>query len=346
MYVDMKLAKPAPGTTSLDGLAQEGRRAERDGYAAVWSAESSGDPFLPLVPAAQSTGNLMLGTAVAVAFARNPMSLAYTAHHLQLLSGGRLLLGLGSQVRSHIERRFGMPWSNPAPRMREFVEALRAIWTAWQTGAELDFRGEFYTHTLMTPFFAPEPSLWGPPKVYLAALGDRMTEVAGAVCDGLLPHPFTTERFLRERTLPTLAKGMSESDRDPAEFSVSLSGLVATGATEQDMARAVAAVRRQIAFYGSTPAYQSVLASHGWEDLGHELTTLSKSGGDDRWQRMGDLIDDDVLNTFAVVAEPDRLGAAVRNRFGDLVQRFSFYAPYDHDPAIWLPAVAELNRSR
>ncbi|MCX0272826.1 TIGR03617 family F420-dependent LLM class oxidoreductase [Nocardia zapadnayensis] len=346
MYVDVKLAKPAPGATSLERLAQEGRRAEREGYAAVWSAESSGDPFLPLVPAAQSTGNLMLGTAVAVAFARNPMSLAYTAHHLQLLSGGRLLLGLGSQVRSHIERRFGMPWSNPAPRMREFVEALRAIWTSWQTGAALDFRGEFYTHTLMTPFFAPEPSPWGPPKVYLAALGDRMTEVAGTVCDGLLPHPFTTERFLRERTIPTLAKGLASSARDPAEFSISLSGLVATGSTEQDMARAIAAVRRQIAFYGSTPAYQSVLALHGWEDLGRELTTLSKSADDNRWQRMGDLIDDEVLDTFAVVAEPDRLGAAVRNRFGDLVQRFSFYAPYDHDPAIWLPAVAELNRSR
>lgn len=338
MQVDVKLAKPGAGT-GLNELAEEGRRAEREGYAALWSAESSGDPFLPLVPAAQSTEKLELGTAIAIAFARNPMSLAYTAHHLQLLTGGRLLLGLGSQVKPHIERRFGMPWSSPAPRMREYVEALRAIWTCWQTGDPLDFRGEFYSHTLMTPFFAPEPSPWGPPKIFLAALGDRMTEVAGAVCDGLLPHPFTTERFLRERTLPILTK----SGRDLADFSISLSGLVVSGATEEDMARAAAGVRRQIAFYGSTPAYQSVLALHGWEDLGHELTALSKSGDDDRWQRMGELIDDEVLNAFAVVAEPDRLGAAVRDRFGHLVQRFSFYAPYDHDPAIWLSAVAELD---
>ncbi|MFI7670722.1 TIGR03617 family F420-dependent LLM class oxidoreductase [Nocardia sp. NPDC049526] len=343
MYVDVKLAKPAPGTDSLDALAEEGRRAESEGYDALWSAESSGDPFLPLVPMAQSTGHLKLGTAVAVAFARNPMSLAYTAHHLQLLSGGRLLLGLGTQIKPHIERRFGMPWSNPARRMREFVDALHAIWTCWQTGGPLDFHGEFYTHTLMTPFFAPEPSRWGPPKVYLAAVGDRMTEVAGAVCDGLLPHPFTTERFLRERTVPTLQKGRQNAGRDLRDFSISLSGLVVTGATEEDMARAAAAVRDQIAFYGSTPTYQPVLALHGWEELGRELTRLSKGEDDDRWRRMGELIDDEVLDTFAVVAEPDRLGAAVQARFGDLVERFSFYAPYDHDPAIWLPAVAELN---
>src|SRR5207302_7581396 len=250
-----------------------------------------------------------------------------------------------SQVKPHIERRFGMPWSHPAPRMREFVEAMRAIWSCWQTGGKLDFRGEFYSHTLMTPFFAPEPSPWGPPKIFVAAVGDRMTEVAGAVCDGLLPHPFTTERFLRERTIPTLKRGLVQSGRALGEFSISLSGLVVSGKTEEDMARAAAGVRRQIAFYGSTPAYHSVLAHHVWPDLGTELTALSKSADPDRWRRMGDLVDDEVLGTFAVVAEPDRLGAAVHARFGDLVDRFSFYAPYDHDPAVWLPAVAELNSS-
>ncbi|WP_433602366.1 TIGR03617 family F420-dependent LLM class oxidoreductase [Nocardia sp. CA-135953] len=344
MYVDLKLPQPRQ-RQGLAELAEAGRRAEHQGYDALWSAESAGDPFLPLVPAAQSTEHLRLGTAVAVAFARNPMSLAYTAHHLQVLSGGRLLLGLGSQVKPHIERRFGMPWSKPAARMHEFIEALRAIWTCWQTGSDLDFRGEFYSHTLMPPFFAPDPSPWGLPKIYLAAVGGRMTEVAGAVCDGLLPHPFTTERFLRVQTIPMLEKGRRKSGRDLTDFSVSLSGLVVTGETEEDMTRAAAGVRRQIAFYGSTPAYQDVLSLHGWEDLGTELIARSKSDDADRWERMGDLIDDEILNTFAVVAEPDRLGAAVHARFGGLVERFSFYAPYDHDPAIWLPAVAELNAS-
>lgn len=343
MKTDVKLPKlssvPRP---ALAELATIGRTAQERGYHGLWSAESANDPFLPLVAVAAATTHLEIGTAITVAFSRNPMSLASTAHDLQQLSEGRFLLGLGSQIRPHIERRFSMPWSNPSARMSEFVAAMRAIWSAWNTGEKLDFRGQFYSHTLMTPFFSPEPSPWGPPKVYLAAVGDRMTEVAGAVCDGLLPHPFTTERYLREHTLPIVLRGLSGAGRDTADFSVSLSGLVVSGRTEEEMATAARAVRDQIAFYGSTPAYHTVLEEHGWADLGHELTALSKSDGDDRWRKMGDLIYDEVLHAFAVVAEPERLGSAIRERFGDVLDRFSFYAPYDHDPEIWLPAVEEL----
>ncbi len=344
MHVDIKLPKPETmGAKRLQALAAAGIEAERDGYDALWSAESTGDPFLALMPALQTTERLEVGTAIALAFSRNPMSLAYSAHDLQLLSQGRFLLGLGSQVKPHIERRFGMPWSKPAARMLEFIQAMRAIWDCWNTGEKLDFRGEFYNHTLMTPFFAPEPSPWGPPKVFLAAVGDKMTEVAGTVCDGLLPHPFTTERFLREQTLPVVRRGLATAGRSFADFSVNLSGMVATGRTDEQMARARDGVRRQIAFYGSTPAYRSVLDIHGWTELGAELTAMSKSEDPDRWKQMGGLIDDEVLDAFAIVAEPDQLGPAIEARFGDVVDRFSFYAPYEHDPAIWLPAVEHLN---
>jgi probable F420-dependent oxidoreductase len=341
--IDTKLTWPGDGRPSLSGFAEQGREAEAAGYRGLWTAESAHDPFLPLVSAAQATSTLELGTAIAVAFARNPMTLAYTAYDLQTLTGGRFLLGLGSQVRPHIERRFDMPWSQPAARMREFVEAMRAIWSAWATGDRLNFRGDFYSHTLMTPFFTPPPSPCGPPAVYLAAVGDLMTEVAGAVCDGLLPHPFTTARYLRERTLPAVERGLAASGRSAEKFTVSLSGLVVSGKTEEQMAEASRAVREQIAFYGTTAAYRGVLELHGWGDLGYQLNALSRSDSEDRWTRMAELIDDDVVNAFAVVAEPDRLGPAIAERYGDVVDRFNFYAPYEHDPDLWTPAIEYLS---
>ncbi|MEU7811684.1 TIGR03617 family F420-dependent LLM class oxidoreductase [Pseudonocardia sp. NPDC049154] len=343
MKVDTKLT--TDGRT-LVGVADETRAAVADGYDGVWSTESRHDPFLPLVSAAAAAQGVQLGTAVAVAFARSPMTLAQTAHDLQVLTGGRFLLGLGSQVKAHIERRFGMPWGRPAARMKEYVSALHAIWDAWNTGAKLDFRGDFYTHTLMTSFFSPEPSEAGPPTVYLAAVGEHMTRVAGEVCDGLMPHPFTTERYLRERTLPAVQAARESVGRSAEGFSISLQGLVVTGRTEEEIAEAVRGTRRQIAFYGSTPAYRPVLELHGWEHLGDELNTLSRSESEDRWQRMGELVDDEILHTFAVVAEPDRLGDAVRARFGGLVDRFSFYAPYKHEPRIWRPAIDSLTATQ
>lgn len=333
----------------IDGRLQAtSYRAQRDtalrheavGYSGLWTSESKHDPFLPLMVAGEHTTRLELGTAIAVAFARTPMTVAYTAHDLQCLSGGRFLLGLGTQVRPHIERRFAMPWSHPARRMREFIEALRAIWASWNDGADLDFRGEFYSHTLMTPFFAPPPSPTGPPEVHLAAVGEQMTELSGEVADGLLVHAFTTERYLRERTLPALERGMAKAGRVRADLALSIPGLVAAGPTEEAMAAAVRKTRDQIAFYGSTPAYRSVLEFHGWDDLAVALHELSRSADPERWRTMGTLIDDEVLTTFAIVAEPDQVAAAIAARFDGLIDRFSFYTPYEVDERMWDPVVA------
>ncbi|GAA1282017.1 LLM class F420-dependent oxidoreductase [Pseudonocardia aurantiaca] len=328
--------------TGLAELAKEARDREAAGYDGLWSFEGPHDPFLPLMPVAEHTARIAVGTAIAVAFARNPMSMAYVAHDVQVHSEGRFLLGLGSQVKPHIERRFAMPWSRPAARMREYVSALRAIWSAWETGERLNFHGDFYSHTLMTPFFSPEPSPWGPPQVYLAAVGDQMTRTAGEVCDGLQPHAFTTRRYLEEQTLPIVQEGLAASGRSLAGFSISFSGFVVSGTNEEEMAAAARGTREQIAFYGSTPSYRKVLDLHGWGALGDELNKLSRGSDPARWQRMGELVDDEVLQAFAVVAEPDRLGAALLERFGGLVDRFTFYAPYPHADDLFARATEEL----
>ena len=342
MKVDGKLGAREVGGGRLAGGAartaaviDEARRHEKAGYDGLWSSESAHDPFLPLLLAAEHTEAMELGTAIAVAFARSPMQLAYTAHDLQAYSGGRFTLGLGSQVKPHIERRFCMPWSHPAPRMREFVLALRAIWSAWNDGTKLDFRGDFYSHTLMTPFFSPPPAPGGAPGVFLAAVGEAMTEVAGEVADGLLAHAFCTERYLREVTIPALGRGLASSGRSRADVEVSLLAMIATGRTEEEMTRAVAGTRAQIAFYGSTPAYRGVLDLHGWAGLGDELNSLSRSSREDKWEAMGELIDDDVLHAFAVVAEPAGVAAEIRRRFGGLIDRVSFYSPYETGPEAW-----------
>ena len=273
------------------------------------------------------------------------MTPATMANDVQLLSKGRLLLGLGSQIKPHIEKRYSMPWSHPAARMREYILAMRAIWAAWQDGSKLEFRGEFYTFTLMTPFFSPGPNPFGPPKVFLAAVGPLMAEVAGEVADGLLVHGFTTERYLREVTLPALERGQAKAagadGRPPGDrsgFQVSYPGLVVTANTDAERETAAAAVKAQIAFYGSTPAYRPVLELHGWGDLQPELNSLSKRG---EWAAMADLISDEVLDTFAVVAPPEEVARRVRERFGDVVDRFSFYAPYKFDPETWRRMLAD-----
>jgi probable F420-dependent oxidoreductase len=325
------------GTT--EGVGAMAKAQEDSGYDGIWTAETSHDPFFPLLLAAESTDTIELGTGIAVAFARSPMTTAMTANDLQLASKGRFLLGLGSQIKPHIEKRFSMPWSHPAPRMREFVLAMRAIWDSWNNGTKLDFRGEFYSHTLMTPFFNPGPNPYGPPRVFLAAVGEKMTEVCGEVCDGMLVHGFSTERYIREVTLPALERGFKAANRDRSDFQLSIPAFVVTGATDEDTARADAAVRNQIAFYGSTPAYKGVLELHGWNDLQPKLNSLSKEG---KWAEMGQSISDDVLDAFAVVAPPDKVAAGLRGRFGDVLDRISFYAPYGGDRDLWMSIVNEL----
>jgi probable F420-dependent oxidoreductase len=319
------------------GVIETAKEAERVGYDGLWSAETSHDPFLPLALAAEHTEHIKLGTGIAVAFARNPMTLANVANDLQTLSKGRFMLGLGSQIKPHIEKRFSMPWSHPAPRMREMVLAIRAIWASWADGSRLAFRGEFYRHTLMTPMFDPGPNPFGNPPIFVAAVGERMAEIAGEVADGLLAHGFTTERYLREVTVPALERGLAKSGRDRSAVEISYPGIVVTGADEAGFAAATKAVKTQLAFYGSTPAYRPVLELHGWGDLETELNTLSKRG---MWDEMANLIDDDMLNTFAVVGELDDIAGLVRGRFEGLVDRFNFYAPYPMAPQRWAEVLA------
>jgi probable F420-dependent oxidoreductase len=294
-------------------------RAERDGFDGFGAAESKHDVFTALTLAARATETITLQSGIAVAFARNPMSMAVLANDLQLISRGRFQLGLGSQVQAHIERRFAMPWGRPAARMAEFVAAVRAIWDAWRTGERLSFRGEFYRHTLMTDFFNPGRNPYGNPPILLAAVGERMTAVAAQVADGLLVHPLTSADYLRERTRPML--------RDAREgFSVSLSAFVVLGEDDKARSRAEQAVKAQIAFYASTPSYRPVLELHGWGELADQLNHLSRRQA---WSEMADLITDDVLDTFAVGGDVAR---GLRDRFTGLVDRISFYTPYEVAP--------------
>ena len=328
-------------STGLTGIASSATENEKAGYDGLWSAETAHDPFFPLLLAAEHTSRVELGTGIAVAFARNPMNLAQIAYDLQAYSGGRFILGLGSQIKPHITKRFSMEWSSPAARMREMIVAIRAIWDCWNDGTALDFRGDFYTHTLMTPFFNPGPNPHGNAKIFLAGVGERMTEVAGETCDGFLCHGFTTERYLREVTMPALERGLTTSGRTLADLEISGPAFVVTGTTEEEMAASMKGVRQQIAFYGSTPAYRGVLELHGWGELQTELNALSKQG---EWVTMGELIDDEMVDAFAVVAEPEQLAAELHARYGDIVDRISFYAPYRSDPERWRQVLADLKQ--
>jgi probable F420-dependent oxidoreductase len=321
----------------LGSMGQRAAAMEQLGYDGLLTAETQHNPFLPLALAAEHTEHLELATGIAVAFARNPMDLAHIGHDLQAFSRGRFILGLGSQIKPHIEKRFSMPFSHPAPRMREFILAMRAVWACWEEDVPLRFEGEFYRHTLMTPFFNPGPTGYGTPRVFLAAVGEKMTEVAGEVADGMFVHGFTTERYLRERTLPALERGLARSGRTREALELSFPVFMVTGDSEADVAEADAAVRKQIAFYGSTAAYRPVLELHGWGELGDELNSLSKRG---EWDEMGRRISDDVLDAFAVAGKPEELPGLVEARFGDMVDRISFYAPYRADPERWGEVVA------
>ena len=331
--------------TLMGGLAEAAASAkdlEAAGYDGAWTAETAHDPFLPLVQAAGDTSKIELGTSIAVAFARNPMLLANLGWDLQAFSKGRFILGLGSQIKPHITKRFSMDWSHPAPRMREMINAIRAIWDTWENGTKLDFRGDFYQHTLMTPFFTPDASDlagFGVPKIFIAAVGNLMTEVAGETCDGVIVHGFTTERYIREVTIPALAKGREKAGKTMDGFQISGPLFVVTGNNEDEMQKAAQATRQQIAFYGSTPAYRPVLELHGWGEMQEELNRLSKAGD---WVKMGEVIDDEILNTFAVVGEPEQIAPELKRRYGDIVDRLGFYAPYRSDPDRWKPVLKEL----
>ncbi len=287
------------------------RALEEAGYDGAYTFEGRHDPFMPLLAAAATTSRLQLSTGIAVALARNPMLLANLGYDLQLASGGRFVLGLGSQIRPHIEKRFSATWSQPAARMREMVLAIRSIWACWQERKALDFRGEFYTHTLMTPFFDPGPNPHGLPPIHLAGVGPAMTEMAGEVGDGFLVHPFNTPAFVAEDLLPALARGRARPGALATPLTVSCQVIVATGDSATERASSLQMARAQVAFYASTPAYAPVLARHGWADVQPRLNVLSKQG---EWQQMAALLSDELLECVVVQGDPETAGEAIRAR--------------------------------
>ena len=294
-------------------VAARAAAVERLGFDSVGVTETSGNPFLAAAQAAEATSRVRVATSIALAFPRSPMDLAYTAWDLQALSGGRFALGLGSQVRAHVERRYSAPWSHPAPRMRELILALRAIWDAWESGGELDFQGEFYTHTLMPPNFRPQPTSRPRPPVLLAGVRPLMTEVAGEVADGFLGHAFCTAEVLREGTLPALERGLQRAGRSRGELELTAAVFIALSEEEWE------ACRRRVAFYGSTPGYRHVLDQHGLGALHEALHRHSRAG---RWAAMAELVDDDVLGLFAVRGvDPEAVALEVRERVGGVADR-------------------------
>lgn len=319
------------------------RHLEEIGYDGAFSFEAKHDPFLPLALAAEHTRQLQLGTAVAIAFARNPMNLANLAYGLQLISEGRFLLGLGSQVAPHIRNRFSMPWSEPARRMRELILAIKAIFARWEGQAELAFQGDFYRHTLMIPAFDPGPNPFGPPPVYLGGFGPRMTAVAGEVADGLIAHPFNTRRSLLQVVLPGIEQGLARSGRTRSRFDIIAATLTVTADREDDLERAKLAARKQLAFYGSTPAYRGTLDCHGWGDLHLELNRLSKQN---RWDDMTGLIGDDVLEAIAVVGPRHEIAGKLRARLDGIADGVSLTHNRSPDPAHWADVVRDLRSAR
>ncbi|MBF6318716.1 TIGR03617 family F420-dependent LLM class oxidoreductase [Nocardia cyriacigeorgica] len=321
MLLDLQLdARP-------DRSVERARALVDAGAAGLFTFEGPHDVMLPLAAVAGQVETDLI-TNVAIAMPRSPMHLAHAAWDLQLMSRGRFRLGPGSQIRPHIEKRYGATWSAPAARMREIVLAVRAILTSWQDGTELDFRGEHTRHTLMPKTFVPGPNLYGPPPVLLGALGPLMTRTAAEVADGLLVMPFNSHRHFRERTLPAVAEGLKRAGR--TEFPIYPQAIVAMGRTEQELAAASRGVRGLLAFYGSTPAYRPVLEAEGWGELQPELNALSKSGD---IMQMFDRVCDTMLDTLAVRGTPEDCAAELARRFGDVAGRVCCYFP-GYDPPV------------
>jgi probable F420-dependent oxidoreductase len=316
-------------THDLRSIPDYARRVEALGFDCLWSSETQHDPFLPLAVAATATTRVKLGTAIAVAFPRSPMITAHIAWDLQQASGGRFILGLGSQVKGHNERRFSVKFESPARKMREIVLALRAIWDCWQNGTKLGFKGEFYRFDLMTPFFNPGPIAHPKIPVYIAAVNAAMCRVAGEVCEGLHVHPFNSPTYLREYVQPAVDEGLAASGRTRRDFAYATQSFVVIGDTEEERQAAREAVRQQIAFYASTRTYEPVLAAHGWQDLVPHLHRKSIEGD---WTGMARLITDEMVDTYAVTGGWDTIAARIRERYAGLLDRTAFYQP--HQPGL------------
>jgi probable F420-dependent oxidoreductase len=332
----------SPAPASLAQIPELARRAEALGADGLWTTETQHDPFLPLALAAEHTRRLSLGTAVAIAFARNPMSVAYTAWDLAAQSQGRFILGLGTQVKAHVERRFAMPWpESPAGALREFIGALRAIWTAWQTGERLNFRGERYKHTLMTPFFSPGQNPHPRIPIYIAGVNAPLIKLAGEAADGFHVHPYHTRKYLAEVVLPAIEAGAARAGRSRGAVTLAVSSFVAIGRNEAERAPMREMMRSQIAFYASTPSYRAVMGLHGWEAQAEQLSALAARGG---WADMPAVLTDDMLAEFLLEGDWDDIGAKLRAKYDGLADRLALYLPYTagEDDANWKKAVAAI----
>ena len=338
----MQMKIDGPFYAQLGDAAEEAKRLQAIGYDGVYTLEGSWDPFYPLVMAAEHAPGLDLATGIAVAFPRNPMHLAYQAWDLQRFSGGHFYLGLGSQVKAHIEKRFGVDFDPPASRMREYIQALKAIFECWQNDAPMDFDGKFYRHTLMTPMFNPGPNPHGIPPVLLGALGPKMTEVAGEVADGLIVHPFNSMPFLRDRALPAVHRGLEKAGRSREDFILQVNAIVITGETDEAIAIATESVKGLLGFYASTPAYRPPMEAGGYGDLQPVLNKLSKEG---RWDKLGEYIDEDFLAAFTTCGKPDEIAGKLKAKYGEYTDRLAIYAPYAAPDAMWKSIIAALKVS-
>ncbi len=322
--------------TNLNKIAPIARAVETYGFNGLWTPEIAHDPFLPLTHAASATTKINIGTGIAVAFPRSPMMVANTAWDLAAQSDGRFILGLGTQIEIHITKRFSTPWSAPVPRLREYIESLRAIWHSWQTGERLRYKGEHYQFTLMTPFFSPGAIQHPDIPIYIAGVNEKLCQLAGELCQGFHIHPFHTVRYLKEQIIPNIELGAHNTGRTRTDVNLSCAVFVVAARDEREAQVNAAPVKSQIAFYASTPSYAPVLDLHGWGDVRTELSKMARSG---KWDKMGEVIDDMMLNEFAVVAAPEELAQVVKARYDGLLDRVGYYFPFEPDnpekAAIW-----------
>ena len=315
----------------LKDMDRTARAAEDLGFSGLWTSETKHDAFLPLAIAANETYEIELGTSVAIAFSRSPMETAQTAWDLQDLSDGRFVLGLGTQVKAHITRRFSMPWDRPAARLREYILALRAIWESFQSEGPLNFEGDFYRHTLMTPFFDPGPIEQPEIPIYIAGVNTRLANLAGEICDGFHVHPFHSPEYVRRTVIPAIAEGARQTNRGPEQVTLATSTFAITGENRERTTQQRESVRAQISFYASTPTYRTVLEAHGWEEVGEKLGTMAR---EKKWREMPAFITDEMLAAFAIEAAPDEIGSALKERYEGLIDRVALYLPFvsgEHD---------------
>lgn len=309
----------------LNSVGKLAHEVEAHGFSGMWTAETSHNPFLPLTHAASATQKINLGTGIAVAFPRSPMVMANLAWDLAEQSKGRFILGLGTQVKAHITKRFSSEWSAPVPRLREYIESMRAIWQAWQEAAPLRYTGEHYRFTLMTPFFSPDPMPYVDIPIFIAGVNDGLCRLAGELCQGFHVHPFHTVRYMKEVIVPNIQIGAERAGRTRADVQLTCMIFVVTGNTDEEVQNSTIMTKSQIAFYASTPSYKAVLELHGWQEVGERLSKLIRES---RWTEMWQEIGDDMLNAFAVVAAPDELAHKVKERYEGLLDRVGYYFPF------------------